>query len=208
MLAQSRRYSEPLELSEDLIMTTVPSQITCLRPDQLPIWTNEDAETSSLDTLLLMAARMAFLFPDLYAQGKEYGSQVLRMLTNDLLNLVHTDPSREIGAKWFHVNAEVLQGFRDRVRRNLGKERLVSGPKVVVGSHSSLESIERHVIPQQLVEHALLFHMKCNLCGKESDVDQSTRSRGMHIVLRHDSDLVGQGGLQEIVDASVRRLTN
>jgi hypothetical protein len=208
VLVQSDRYSEILKPAEDLIMTTAPSQIMCLRPDQLPIWTNEDAETSSLDTLLLMAARMAFLFPDLYAQGKEYGSHVLRALTDNLLKLIHEDPSRDIGAKWFHVNAEVLHEFRDRVRRNLGKERLVGGPKVVVGSHSSLESIERHVIPQQLVEHALLFHIKCNLCGKESYVDLSTRSRGMHVVLGHDSDLIGQGGLQEIIDASVSRLIN
>jgi hypothetical protein len=203
----SVNYGEVIRPSEDLIMMSTPSQITCLRPDQLPIWTSEDAATSSLDTLLLMAARMAFLFPGLYTQGKEYGSQVLRELTDNLLKLIQADRGRDMGTTWFHVNVEVLQDLRDRVRRDLGKERLVGGPKVIVGSHSSLESIERHVIPQQLVECALLFCTQCNSCGKEFEVDQATRTRGMHIVIGHDSDLSGDGILQEIINGSVRQLT-
>ena len=188
-------------------MTSTPSQIMCLRPDQLPIWTSEDAATSSLDTLLLMAARMAFLFPGLYARGKEYGSQVLRNLTDNLLKLIQADSGRDVGATWFHANVEVLKELRDRVRRDLGNERLVGGPKVIVGSHSSLESIERHLIPQQLVEHTLLFRTQCNSCDKEFEVEKATRTRGMHIVIGHDSDLSGDGRLQEIINGSVRRVT-
>lgn len=188
-----------VQSDEDLITTSTPSQIMCIRPDQLPIWTNEDDATSSLDTLLLMAARMAFLFPDLYTQGKDYGSRVFRRLADNLLKLMQADPGKDVEATWFHVNVEILQKLRDQVRLDLAEERLVGRAKVVVDSHSSLESIERHVIPQQLVEHALLFRTRCNSCGKEFEVGQSTRTRGIHVVLY----VAGDVGLQEIIDGSV-----
>ena len=182
---------------------SAPSEITCLRPDQLPVWTNEDDETSSLDTLLLMAARMAFAFPDLYTQGKEYGSQVFRELTDNLLKLIQDNRSRDMDATWFQVNVEVLQGLRDKVRRDLGKERLVGGSKIIVNSYSSLDPMERHIIPRKLVEQAFLFRAPCKSCKHEFETGQSTRTRGMQIKLVHDSDHTGAGGLQELINGLV-----
>lgn len=176
------------------------SEITCLRPDQLPVWTNEDNETSSLDTLLLMAARMAFTIPDLYTQEKEYGSQVFRELTDNLLKMIQDNRSRDIDSNWFQVNVEVLQGLRDKVRRDLGKERLVGGTKIIVNSYSSLDAMERHIIPRKLVEQAFVFRGRCNSCKHEFETGPSTRTRGMQIRLVHNSDHTGVGGLQELIN--------
>jgi hypothetical protein len=180
-----------------------PSEITCLRPEQLPIWTSEDGRTSSLDVLLLMAANMAFAVPDLYAQGKQYGSQVLQELTENLLGLMYEDVGSGVEATWFHANVEVLQQLRDRVIRDLRKERLVGGKKIIVGPYSSLESIERHIIPQHLIEHALLYRARCNACGKELEAAPSTRTRGIYIP--RDFKPPRDGGIQEIIDDLVRK---
>jgi hypothetical protein len=184
---------------------STPSEIMCLQPEQLPVWTKDDAESSALDTLLLMAARMAFLFPHLYAEGKEDGSEALRKITDNLLRLIQTDRGRDAEATWFRANVEVLQQFRDKVRRDLSEEGLFSGTGIVGGSNSSPELIESHIIPQQLVGHALIFQAHCNSCNKEFEVDESIRTRGMEIVDCHDS---GDSGLQEIIDGLVRSMKN
>ena len=203
-LVPSGYESGVIQASEDLLLTSTPSQITCLRPDELPIWPSEDAATSCFDTLLLMSARMAFLFPDLYAQGKEYGSQLLDMFTDNLLRLIQTDPGGDTGSTWFHTDVEDLREFRDRIYRDFANWQLGGGPRT--SSQSSLESIERQVIPQTLVEQVLSYLVQCNSCGKEFEVDHSARTRGMNVVLRHDSSFAEPVGLQEIIDGWVSRV--
>jgi hypothetical protein len=184
---------------------STPSEIMCLQPDQLPVWTKDDAESSALDTLLLMAARMAFLFPHLYDEGKEEGSEALRKITDNLLRLIRTDRGRGMEATWFSANVEVLQQFRDKVRLDLIEEGLFSGTEIVGRPNSSPELIETHIIPQQLVGHALILQGHCNSCDKEFEVDESIRTRGMEIVDSYDSD---DSGLQEIIDGLVRSMKN
>jgi len=178
---------------------STPSEIMCLRPDQLPIW-NMGGETQSLDVLLLMAARMAYIFPDVYEAGIHYGSQVLQELGDNMLRYVRSDPNRNEGAYWFQVTVEALKEFRDKVRRDLCTEHLVGGRKIVLNSQTCLDSIERHIIPQQLIEHSFLFQAHCDACGEEFVGAQPTRTRGLSVELTSNIETVDEGGLQEIID--------
>jgi hypothetical protein len=171
----------------------------CLRPDQLPIWTMK-TETQSLDVLLLMASRMAYIFPDAYAAAKQYGSQILQELGENTLRYVRSDPNRNEGTRWFQVTGETLKEFRDKVRTDLCAERLAGKTKIILNSQTLLDSIERHIIPQQLIENSFLFEAYCDACGEGFMEAQPTRIRGMTVELTSNIERVGQSELQEIID--------
>ena len=112
---------------------------------------------------------------------------------------MHGDPNRKEGAQWFQVTMEALQEFKDKVRRDLCAEGLVSATKVIGDRHTSLGSIERHIIPHELIEHAFLFQAHCDRCEKDFVGKQPMRTRGVDANI----DWIREGGIQDVLNGLV-----